>query len=470
MTSWIFLSLIGSLLLLAGCACGFLVSNRRAAKAKNCRTAAENTPSLSLLPPGQDGAECCQRERSQLNDQLKMLQELCDELLTDREQSLQERAELEAQIQLHRELVFELETLYLNEHQARLASVEQISPTRESQHTLRSGVHSRALLIELGRELNDQQNRLPELRQELAECRDQLQQQQQQNALLSSSITELQDTVAASHVQIEEARAEERSRADRLAKQLQDTENSLLDMTTCAENLSTRLNLTQAELVEVTHQLAENHVSREADHLEPAERQENTGVHSPEQLGLDPAEIKQRLHMLLQQRDSALDRVNHMRKEIEALKSQATVSEETIGDLRRERDALRKREATATLKFPRLLETPAAGRTTPPTAAGPELNPVHYGGTTEIDPVLGLLYTTRPDLTDDLQQISGIAEVLETKLNKLGVYTYEQIFSWDGQAIAEFSKLLRFKDRMTRDNWQAQARQHYHEKYVARAA
>ncbi len=60
---------------------------------------------------------------------------------------------------------------------------------------------------------------------------------------------------------------------------------------------------------------------------------------------------------------------------------------------------------------------------------------------------------------DDLQQIQGIADVLEAKLNELGVSTYRQIMEWDAEAISEYSHKLGLDDRIVRDDWISQARE-----------
>ena len=64
-----------------------------------------------------------------------------------------------------------------------------------------------------------------------------------------------------------------------------------------------------------------------------------------------------------------------------------------------------------------------------------------------------------------LGPITGIAEVLERKLNAFGVYKYKQVMEWDAIAVAEFSKLLSFKDRIQRDDWIGQARRLFQEHY-----
>ncbi len=77
----------------------------------------------------------------------------------------------------------------------------------------------------------------------------------------------------------------------------------------------------------------------------------------------------------------------------------------------------------------------------------------------------GMIYTRPPAVQDDLKRISGVAEKLEQRLNDFGVYTYEQIMHWDEEIVAEFGRLLAFKDRIFRDDWVAQARMLYNEKY-----
>jgi len=77
----------------------------------------------------------------------------------------------------------------------------------------------------------------------------------------------------------------------------------------------------------------------------------------------------------------------------------------------------------------------------------------------ELDPKLGLIYKTRPEKTDDLTALKGIAQVLEQRLHDFGIYTYAQIAAWDEDRIKEFSARLAFKDRIQREHWVEQARQ-----------
>lgn len=77
----------------------------------------------------------------------------------------------------------------------------------------------------------------------------------------------------------------------------------------------------------------------------------------------------------------------------------------------------------------------------------------------EADPKLGLIYKSRPEKTDDLTALKGIAKVLEQRLHDFGIYTYAQIAAWNEDNIKEFSARLAFKDRIQREHWVEQAQQ-----------
>lgn len=76
-----------------------------------------------------------------------------------------------------------------------------------------------------------------------------------------------------------------------------------------------------------------------------------------------------------------------------------------------------------------------------------------------LDSRLGLIYKAKPEKTDDLTALKGIARMLEQRLHEFGVYTYAQIASWSEDQIKEFSARLAFKDRILRERWVEQAQQ-----------
>lgn len=63
----------------------------------------------------------------------------------------------------------------------------------------------------------------------------------------------------------------------------------------------------------------------------------------------------------------------------------------------------------------------------------------------------------RPAQPDDLRAISGVGPKLETVLNGLGIWTYEQISRLSKGEIAWLDDYLGFKGRIDRDGWVAQA-------------
>jgi predicted flap endonuclease-1-like 5' DNA nuclease len=59
---------------------------------------------------------------------------------------------------------------------------------------------------------------------------------------------------------------------------------------------------------------------------------------------------------------------------------------------------------------------------------------------------------------DDLKKITGVGPKMEQTLNELGIFHYDQIASWGAEEIAWVDSRLRFKGRIVRDGWIAQAR------------
>jgi len=70
-----------------------------------------------------------------------------------------------------------------------------------------------------------------------------------------------------------------------------------------------------------------------------------------------------------------------------------------------------------------------------------------------------MLGGARAEGADDLKAISGVGPALEKLLNEMGVYHFDQIAAWSAEEIAWVDdNLLKFKGRVTRDNWVAQAK------------
>ena len=65
----------------------------------------------------------------------------------------------------------------------------------------------------------------------------------------------------------------------------------------------------------------------------------------------------------------------------------------------------------------------------------------------------------RGGTADELQRINGVGPKMEGLLHSLGYYHFDQIAAWSASEVAWVDNNLEgFKGRVTRDNWQAQAR------------
>ena len=63
----------------------------------------------------------------------------------------------------------------------------------------------------------------------------------------------------------------------------------------------------------------------------------------------------------------------------------------------------------------------------------------------------------RAEGADDLKRISGVGPKLETLLNELGFWHFDQIAAWTPAEVAWVDSRLKFKGRIARDNWMEQA-------------
>lgn len=72
----------------------------------------------------------------------------------------------------------------------------------------------------------------------------------------------------------------------------------------------------------------------------------------------------------------------------------------------------------------------------------------------------------RPAQKDDLKQIHGIGPVMESGLNRMGMFTFRQIAEWKDQDVEHMaSELNTFPDRIRHDDWIAGAKEQHFLKY-----
>ncbi len=100
-----------------------------------------------------------------------------------------------------------------------------------------------------------------------------------------------------------------------------------------------------------------------------------------------------------------------------------------------------------------------------PSRAGLAYIDALFAGSVRNDLLLGILYQAKPQIVDDLTELKGVAETLQSRLNETGIYTYKQIALWSLDQAREFSSRLSFKDRVEREHWVDQAKELHFKKY-----
>ncbi len=92
----------------------------------------------------------------------------------------------------------------------------------------------------------------------------------------------------------------------------------------------------------------------------------------------------------------------------------------------------------------------------PPAAKGPLID----AAAQERARAIGITPAEAGAYGDDLQRVRGIGPKLETMLQDLGVYTFDQMAAWTDEEIDRVNdNLTAFKGRIRRDDWRAQAKE-----------
>ena len=94
-------------------------------------------------------------------------------------------------------------------------------------------------------------------------------------------------------------------------------------------------------------------------------------------------------------------------------------------------------------------------KATKPKVAAPKVGPKDDEPVAEAAPET--LSAPRDGGADDLKRISGVGPKLEQVLNELGFWHFDQIAKWTAAEIAWVDSRLKFKGRIARDDWMAQA-------------
>jgi predicted flap endonuclease-1-like 5' DNA nuclease len=311
---------------------------------------------------------------------------------------------------------------------------------------------------------------------QLAEAEDMVRSQQEQLA----ACVDRQQILETERDELARGLQRERELRQRAEGELEATSRRLADLERTAQELqakSAAYDLVHGELAESRRTVAA--LSSERDHIDTllarADRKAEEYKRAVERLEGEAASQDACLRKMRVETEEALTRLERERNERQALAQRLQIQAETVDKLRNDSQYLEtlleqqaavqssllhhaERLRSANADSAELIPAqPAENAPRILSLASAEASNARQGDRTRQDPILGTIYIRPPKQADDLQRISGIGEILEKKLNRLGVYRYEQIMNWTREAIAEFSRLLSFEDRIDREQWVAQA-------------
>jgi len=89
-------------------------------------------------------------------------------------------------------------------------------------------------------------------------------------------------------------------------------------------------------------------------------------------------------------------------------------------------------------------------------SAKPKATPAKSAVAAEGKPVT--LEAPREGKKDDLKRIKGIGPKIESTLNELGIYHFDQIAGWNRKTVTWVDDYLSFKGRIDREEWVKQAK------------
>lgn len=103
---------------------------------------------------------------------------------------------------------------------------------------------------------------------------------------------------------------------------------------------------------------------------------------------------------------------------------------------------------------------PASAKAVPPAKAEPKTSAAQTS--LDLDEAAGsepeLLTGARDGKADDLKRIKGVGPKIEGILNEIGVFHFDQIAAWTEENKAWVETRLKFKGRIDREDWIAQAK------------
>ncbi len=397
------------------------------------------------------------------------------------------REDYEAQLASLREEKDGIKTEHVSKYESQLSELREQLSRQASQYA----AHSRDLRDQLAqqrKELDSERNRVTSESQAMAsqlsstksKYKNRIQQLETDSATYTESIVKLDAKREQLKQELETARSQMQMQLKQDSETIGELQRERNDLRTELEQLhesivplqeqisshqafTTELDLSQARIVDLERALGQRdqeakRLQAQANELERLRQRYQDAKDRQEKTQCQLDEMVSRQIARESERSKDIARIHE-------LEAQLSVSLETINDLRKERAMV-----LATLAEKHQAREPEATIISF-TQAIEESKPVveedydpEYGGRTRRDANRGIVFTEAPETCDDLKRISGIAEVLEKRLNDFGIYTFRQVMEWKPLEIEEFSRLLAFRDRIDRDDWQGQARFFYNQK------
>jgi predicted flap endonuclease-1-like 5' DNA nuclease/predicted nucleic acid-binding Zn-ribbon protein len=397
------------------------------------------------------------------------------------------REEYETQLASLREEKDSIKTDHESKHETQLKELREQLSRQASQYA----AHSRDLRDQLAlqrKELDSERNRVTSESQAMAsrlmstesQFTDRIKQLETESSTYTESIVKLDAKREQLEKELETARSQMQMQLKQDSETIGELQRERNDLRTELDQLhesiaplqeqldahhafATELDLSQARIVDLERALGQRdqeakRLHAQANELERLRQRYQDAKDRQEKVQCQLDEMVSRQIARESERSKDIARIHE-------LEAQLAVSLETIDDLRKERAMVlatlaekhQAREPDATI----ISFTQAMEETKP--VVEEDYDP-EYGGRTRRDANRGIVFTEAPETCDDLKRISGIAEVLEKRLNDFGIYTFRQVMEWKPLEIEEFSRLLAFRDRIDRDDWQGQARFFYNQK------
>lgn len=269
---------------------------------------------------------------------------------------------------------------------------------------------------------------------------------------------ELKETVAKkelANAELTQQLGERQSELESAKQDLVQSQSQMRELTSKVEELKTTcLRISQLENLVQRRDAQDGEIVEELATL----RKQMEDAHEQHQ------RLKFDYDRLCDEQNTREDELTGARSELATLRLQVTDSQETIHSLRTERAALMARLANRR----KIAEPDSTVISFTEAMLQRQREAIEYDaeylGPTSVHANRGIIYTEPPEKQDDLKMISGIAEVLEARLNDYGIYTFKQIRDWQPKTVLEFSRLIGFKERIDRDDWVGQAKRLYDQK------